>query len=129
MIVLIADGVQNGIAGQYNSITGALVVAGTLIGWNFCLDAAAYRVPALRSVLYPPPLVLAKDGQYLRKNMRGEMVTREELDALLREQGVESVSDVKKACLESDGQFSLIKHTKEGEPTGEPAKRREGAAT
>src|SRR5690349_1962201 len=38
MLVLLADGVQNGISATYQSVTGALIVGGTLIGWNYLLD-------------------------------------------------------------------------------------------
>jgi uncharacterized membrane protein YcaP (DUF421 family) len=41
--------------------------------------------------------------------MRREMVTRDELDSLLREQGVENVGEVHAAYLEPDGGLSVLK--------------------
>ena len=44
----------------------------------------------------------------LRKNMRQEMITEEELLAQLRQQGVEDMTGVKKCYLEGDGRISVI---------------------
>ncbi len=109
MVVLIADGVQNGMAGSYQSVTGALIVAGTLIGWNFVLDWLSYNFALCRDLLRPKPLTLVQDGRYVRNNMRREMVTKDELDALLRTQGVEDLQDVKIARLEPHGDLSVIR--------------------
>jgi uncharacterized membrane protein YcaP (DUF421 family) len=43
----------------------------------------------------------------LPKNMRSEFVTREELMAQLREQGLDDCRDVKAACMEADGKISI----------------------
>ena len=43
-----------------------------------------------------------------RRNLRQEMITEEELIEELREQGVESVEEVKKSYLEGDGRISVI---------------------
>ena len=51
VLVLIADAVQNGMAGQYTSVTDALVIAATLIFWAFVLPdgVETVRVPASKS--------------------------------------------------------------------------------
>jgi uncharacterized membrane protein YcaP (DUF421 family) len=117
MIVLVADGVQNGMVGDYTSITGAAIVAGTLIGWNYFLSWLAYVSPVARDVITPKPLLLVQNGHVVRKNLRREMVTRDELESLLRAQGVENARDVKEACLEPDGQLSVIKKNGDSHPT------------
>ena len=45
----------------------------------------------------------------IRKNMRAELVTEGELMAQLRENGIEDVGQVKRACMEADGMISVIK--------------------
>ena len=44
----------------------------------------------------------------LRKNMKTELVTIEELMAQLRENGIEDCAQVKRACMEADGMISVI---------------------
>lgn len=107
MIVLIADGVQNGMSGNYNTVTGAAVVGGTIIGWNWFLAFITFRVSSVRRLLQPGPLLVVKDGQLVRRNMRAELITREEIFSLLRAQEVYDLGDVEAAYLEGNGQLSV----------------------
>ena len=109
MIVLIADGVQQGMAGSYTSVTGAIIVAATLIGWNYAITFATYNFPFARDLLRPKPLILVQDGAYQRHHMRREMVTKDELDSMLRLQGVDDVAVVRQARLEPDGELSVTR--------------------
>jgi len=110
MIVLIADASQNAMAGSYESVSDGFVLVATLIFWNYLFDALAYRSERLRRFLQPQPLLMVKDGRMLRRNMRRELVTDEELQAMLRENGIEDMSEVKSAHMESDGQISVIRN-------------------
>ena len=116
IIVLIADGVQSGMAGEYTSLTGAGIVAGTLVAWNYALDALAFYVPAVRRLLRPRPLKLVEDGRLIRRNMRRELVTREELEYELREQGIDDIGKVKLACMEPDGNLSVVQTEQSDHP-------------
>lgn len=108
MVVLLADGVSNGLSGQYNSVTGALVVSATIIAWNYALDALAYHVPVVNRLMEPSPLKLVERGRMLPRNMRREFMSEEELRRHLRSQGVEDLRKVKLACMEPDGRLSVI---------------------
>ena len=44
--------------------------------------------------------------------MRNEMISKEELLGELREQGVESIKDVKYSYMEADGHISVVKKSK-----------------
>ena len=52
---------------------------------------------------------MIKQGKLLHRNMRSELITEAELRGQLREQGVEDISQVKVAYIESDGRISVIK--------------------
>jgi uncharacterized membrane protein YcaP (DUF421 family) len=109
VLVIIADAAQNGMSGEYRSITDAFILVGTIIGWNTLIDWLNFRFPALRKLLEPPPLLLVQDGRVLHRNLRHEFVTEDELRSKLREQGVDDYRQVQKAHMESDGQVSVIK--------------------
>ena len=126
LLVLIADGVQNAMAGEYRSVTGGLIVAGTLIGWNYLLDVLTYRFALARRILRPAPLKLVEDGRMLRRNMRRELVTVDELLGHLRVQGIEDLREVKLVYMEADGELSVVRRGKSDEPAA-PARRRTGA--
>jgi len=76
------------------------------------------RFPLLARVLSPKPLLLIKDGHVQRRNLRSELITREELVDLIREHGIEDFADVKAAYIESDGHVSVIPrhHAESTEP-------------
>jgi uncharacterized membrane protein YcaP (DUF421 family) len=42
VVVIIADAVQNGMSGDYHSITEALVLAATIFGWATLIDWLDY---------------------------------------------------------------------------------------
>src|SRR4030095_8539126 len=109
LVVLIADAAQNAMSSEYKSITEGVVLVGTIAFWDYSLDWLGYRFPKLHRLVRPAPLPLIKEGRLLRRNMRQEMITEEELMAELRQQGVESVGEVEKSYLEGDGHISVIK--------------------
>jgi uncharacterized membrane protein YcaP (DUF421 family) len=107
MMVLIADAAQNAMADQYHSITEGLVLCGTLIGWNYLIDWLAYLLPRFGKLLEPPPLPVVRNGQLLRKHMRAELLTEDELMSQLRQQDIYDVSEVKVARVEPDGEITV----------------------
>jgi uncharacterized membrane protein YcaP (DUF421 family) len=110
-VVLIADAAQNAMAGEYKSVGDGAVLVATLIFWNVVLDWLAYRSAALRRILEPPPLPLIKNGRWIRANLKQQWITTEEVEAKLREHGIESVAQVKAAFLEPDGELGVIKRS------------------
>ena len=109
VLVIIADAAQNGMAGEYRSVTDGAILVGTIIAWNWVIDWLNFRAPALRGWLEPPPLLLVQNGRLLHRNLRHEFVTEEELKSKMREKGVSDVAEVAKAYMESDGTISVIK--------------------
>ena len=125
-IVLIADASQNAMAGEYKSIGDGFVLLATLVGWNVVLDWLTYRNKMFRRLLETPPLLLIEDGKFLRKNMRREWITTEEVQSKLREAGIASATEVRTAYLEPSGELSVIR-ADEAKPTKRTHARRLGA--
>ena len=124
VIVLIADAVQNGMSGSYESITEALLLAGTIFGWATLIDWLDYRFPRLH-LAEGPPLMVVKNGRLLRRNMHREQVTEDEVMAQLRQHGYERLEEVSSAFIEGDGQFSVLGKRKGATP--QPPKPRAAA--
>jgi uncharacterized membrane protein YcaP (DUF421 family) len=108
MVVLLAEAAQSALANDYSSISDGFVLILTVIFWNYTLDWLGYRFPAIQKFVHPPPLMLVKNGQLLRRNMRRELITEDELLSKLRQQGVDDLSEVKEAFMEGDGQISVV---------------------
>jgi uncharacterized membrane protein YcaP (DUF421 family) len=113
LITLLADASQNGMAGNYNSLPNGIVLVATIIFWDFALDWLSFNSPRFQSLIEAPPLLLIKNGQLLRRNMRKELITETDLMGQLREQGICDISKVKEAYIESDGQISVIENKEE----------------
>jgi uncharacterized membrane protein YcaP (DUF421 family) len=109
VLVLIADAAQNGMAGEYTSITDGLILVSTLLFWSYGLNWLGFRFEVLGRFIHPPPLPLIVDGKEVRRNLKKELLTREELMTQLREQGVDNIADVKRAWMEGDGRISVLK--------------------
>src|SRR6185436_17183725 len=52
VVVLIADASQNGMAGEYHSLTEGAVIVATIFAWNYLLDWLAYRSSAVAWLLH-----------------------------------------------------------------------------
>lgn len=109
VIVLLVEVSGPGFAAKHHSVVEGAVLVATVLMWSHFIEWVAHRFPAIENLLREPALLLIENGQMLRKNMRAELVTTEELMAQLRENGVEDPADVKRACMEANGSISVIK--------------------
>ena len=110
VLVIVADAAQNAMSGEYTSITDGMVLVATLIFWNVFLDWLSFRFPIFRRFAEPQPIRLIWKGRMLRRNMKRELITDDELWSKLRQSGIESLDEVKEAHIEADGQISIVKY-------------------
>jgi uncharacterized membrane protein YcaP (DUF421 family) len=127
-VVLVADASSNAMQGEYKSINDGLVLLSTLVAWNFLLDWMSFRWAAVARFLEPLPEVLVRHGRVNRRAMKREMITLDELEAKLREQGVERLADVRIARLEGDGSLSVFK-TKAAEDSSRQARKQDASGS
>jgi uncharacterized membrane protein YcaP (DUF421 family) len=108
VVVLLADAIQNGMADDYKSITEGLLLVATIITWSHILSLLAFHFPRIQKIIQPPALILIKNGQMLKRNLRKELITENELMSQIREQGISSIDQIKEAFMETDGRISVI---------------------
>ncbi|MGX6565318.1 DUF421 domain-containing protein [Cupriavidus necator] len=109
LVVIVADAAQNGMAGNGESVADAVLLVVTLIAWNRLIDLLAYHSPAFQRFAEPRKVLLVRNGTKLRENMGRESITDEELEAKYRQEGLESIGEVKALYLEADGKVSVVK--------------------
>jgi len=109
LLVIIADASQNAMSGGYTTVGEGAVLVLTIVAWNWLLDWLSFRYAWVRRFAEPPKLTLVMRGVPQLRNLRREFITMQELEAKLREQGIEKLADVKAAYLEADGQISVIR--------------------
>jgi uncharacterized membrane protein YcaP (DUF421 family) len=117
VVVLIADAVQNGMAGDYRSITEGLALVGVIFCWAFVIEWLDLRFPGWHLAEAPPKKIIA-NGRLLHENMKREQITEDEVMSQLRQHGQESPKSVVSAFIEGDGSFSVILR---GQPPVRPA--------
>jgi len=111
LIVLVSECVSASLSAETKSIPNALMAVFALLLWSYALDQLSHRWPWLERLLEPQPLQLVRDGELLRANMDHEGISENELATQLRLNGVENVTQVKAAFIESEGAISVIPKT------------------
>ena len=124
VVVLVVESTTDAL-GENKSVTEAAFLILTVMFWSYGLQWLAYRFPRLEVLLTSSKVKLIENGRMLRKNMRRELVTEEELRALLRTQGVDKPEEVKLACLESSGDISVVTYASDTTQNGHSNKAKE----
>jgi uncharacterized membrane protein YcaP (DUF421 family) len=128
VLLLVANAVQNGIIGNDNSVTGAVVGATALFGINWSFKALAYRYPWADRLFEGSPSYLVKDGQVVAGTMRREQISRPALRAIARRQGYHSLDEIGTAILETDGAVTFARKGEDYAPEEHPATPARAAA-
>ncbi|MFC5579036.1 DUF421 domain-containing protein [Lysobacter niabensis] len=124
LLILIGNAVQNGINGGDNSLTGALIMATTLIALNYMVAFLTSRSARMERVVEGVPVVLARNGKLFDAVLRRELVSRDDFKEALRLNGLHDVADVELALLETNGNISVVPREQSG--AGRPSPRRGG---
>jgi len=106
VLLILSESVQNALIADDNSLTGGLVVAGTLFAANQLMGYASWRSKSFR-LLEGTPRVLVRNGHVLHDALASEEVTHSELLEALRREGCTSLPNVRYAVLENDGNITI----------------------
>jgi uncharacterized membrane protein YcaP (DUF421 family) len=108
LLVMIGDLVQQGVTQNDFSLTGMLLVGGTIALLTVATSYAGFRFPRLRPALEGEPVIVLEDGKPIERNLRRNRVTIGELAAEARLQQYGSLDDLRWAVLETSGKISFI---------------------
>lgn len=107
-ILLISNAVQNAMVGPDVSLGGGLLAALSLFVINFVLKKLLYKHPHASELIQGKAVMLIYKGEVQYPNLVKAEITMAELEAALREHGVENAAQVDLAMLEVDGNISVI---------------------
>lgn len=107
-ILLISNAVQNAMVGSDSTLLGGVVAAATLFAVNYLFGTLFFKSKTFSGLLEGHPLMLIYEGHLIRDNMNKAQISDEELEAAVREHGVEKISEVDLAILEIDGNISVL---------------------
>ena len=112
VLLLISNVVQNAIIGDDNSLLGGLFAAALLIVANYLLVRSAFFHPRLGRTLQGRSTTLVEDGRIDHRALRRELISRPQLAAALRREGLDGIDDAERVVLDPEGTFT---------PTRKPA--------
>jgi uncharacterized membrane protein YcaP (DUF421 family) len=105
VLLLLSNVVQNAIIGDDISLLGGLLGAVILLAANKLLVRFAFMSPRFGKVIQGGSTLVATDGKPDEAALRRLAVTKEELVAALRRQGLE-LEDTTRVTLEPEGTFN-----------------------
>lgn len=109
LLLVIGGATQQALLGDDFSMTNAVLVIFTLIGFDIGLSLLERRFPSLESWLDDVPLVLVSEGEMIEKRMDKTRISESDILASARaNQGLERMDQIKYAVLERTGEISII---------------------
>ena len=109
LLIVLGDSIQQGLTQDDYSVTGAIIVVGTIAALQVATSYVSFRIPRMRSTLDGLPIVVVEDGKPIQKNLHRERITVDELAQEMRQQQIASLDEVQWAVLETSGAISFIK--------------------
>ncbi len=107
-MLLLSETVSPALVGGSDSLGLGMVAATTLIALTVILGFATFRFRRVERMVEGTAKVLIRDGRVDADVLRGERITHEQLLTALHENGLMSVSQVKRAFVEPTGDLTFI---------------------
>jgi len=108
MLMLIPDIVAPSIVRDDFSLTTGLVAVSTVMLLVLVTSLLVHMNRRLEFAVHARPTVLVHEGTVYSETLNKERVSAEEILASARENGVETLGEVKWAILQSDGKIAIV---------------------
>lgn len=112
LLIVLGDIVQQGVTQEDYSLTGAVLAASAFAFWISVVSYLTWRSPHFGRVMDGVPIVIVQDGDPVDDALRAERMPIDEVLEAARQQGLESLAQVRIAILEPSGRISFIKRDK-----------------
>ena len=107
VMLLLSNVVQNAVIGPDNSLTGGLLGAVVLVGFNAVLERIANATQRATVILEGTSTTLVMDGRIVEGQVRRTGLRDAEVVSALRHQGANTLQEVRRATLEPGGVISV----------------------
>lgn len=111
LLIVLGDALQQGLTQDDYSLTGAVLVVGTIAVLQVFVSWLSYRFPRVRPILDGEPIIVVQDGQVIERNIKRERLTPDDIVEEARKQHIAHLADVRYAVLETGGTISFITKT------------------
>ena len=124
LVLLAANALQPAMTGPDQSVTGGVIIIVTMFTLNRLVAEARLRIPVVRRLLEFEPTVIGRDGAWLKEELEKQAIDLDDVEAALREHGLERVDQMKLAVLEEDGSISIVPGEADDNPDARRRRRR-----
>ena len=111
VVMLLSESVSSGLNGGEESVTGGLLAAATLVALNVAVAFATSRSQRLQNLMEGRPVLVGRDGKIFNEVLKKHRIPVCDVEQALREADCDQ-ADMQYACLETDGQISILKEAK-----------------
>ena len=109
LILIIAEAVQEAMVGQDQSMTNALLLVVTLLGFDVLLSILVLRSPLFEKIINDIPVVIVSDGVPDEPRMTRLRVSAEDvLENARMRFGIERFDQIRYAVLERNGSITIV---------------------
>jgi len=107
VLLLLSECVQNALIADDKSVTSGILAAATMFGMSQLVGFVSWRSKKAERVLEGTPRVLVRHGHVYKDILAREQITQSELLEALRREGCTSLTKVRYAILENDGDITI----------------------
>jgi uncharacterized membrane protein YcaP (DUF421 family) len=108
VVVLIGESAQGALVGSDQSVSGGLLVAGTLVALNYVVGFVSARSKRFDKLVEGEAVILLRRGVLQQGALRRNNVPESDVDEAIRGAGLASRADVDLAVLETDGEITVV---------------------
>ena len=108
LLLVLSNAVQNSMNGGDNSVSGGMILAGTLVAINALLGYLTFKSKTIENIIEGEPEVLVFNGKVINRALIKEGLTMDELEGAMRAAGCDDVSKIHLATMEQNGQISIV---------------------
>ena len=109
LVLILSETVQQAMIDNDSSMTNALLLVVTLIGFDILLSVLKLKIPALAKAIDSTPVLVMKEGKMQRSCMKAERVDEQDiLSAARAQEGIGRLDEIDYAIVEQNGDISVI---------------------
>lgn len=109
LLLVVGEATQQALLSDDHSVTGALLIIATLVGLDVLFAFFSEKSTWFDKVTNGVPIIILEKGVPIKEVMKAESIEVDDiLESARRNQGLESIHEIKYAVLEKDGKISII---------------------
>ena len=116
-MLLLSETVSPVLTAGDSTLAGGLLAAAVLLACSVGVSRVAYWFPRAERWIDGAPTLLIENGRIVPGAKRAERITLQEIGCALRSNGLETIEQVERAVVETNGEITIIPRAASG---GEP---------